>query len=202
MTSPNPLIVEKLFADLRQSKADAPLEDSEIWNAFREGNETAFVFIYETYFDRLFAYGLRISGNECLVEDAIQELFIDLRNNRNRLKETDSIKFYLFRCIKRKLHREATKWLYRRQDLDACPNFDFTVSHEQHLIDKQIDEDKINLLNDAIQKMSPRKKEVVYYFFYEELDYAQIQEIMGLESLKTTRNLLYKALNFLREALD
>lgn len=131
------------------------------------------------------------------MEDVIQELFIDLKSNRSRLSETDSIKFYLFKCLKRKLHREASKWLYKRQDFTAHHYFDFTVSHEQHLIDKQIDEDKLNRLNGAIQLLSPRKKEVIYYFFYEELDYQQIQEIMGLESLKTTRNLLYKALNFL-----
>ncbi|MEX2593939.1 MAG: sigma-70 family RNA polymerase sigma factor [Anditalea sp.] len=201
MSSQDPLIVEKLFADLKQSKANVPLEDVQVWNAFREGNETAFVFIYETNFERLYAYGLRIAAEEYLVEDAIQELFIYLKNNRNRLSETDSIKFYLFKCLKRKLHREASKWLYKRQDFTTRHNFDFTVSHEQHLIDKQIDEDKLDRLNRAIQLLSPRKKEVIYYFFYEELDYPQIQEIMGLESLKTTRNLLYKALNFLRETL-
>jgi DNA-directed RNA polymerase specialized sigma24 family protein len=85
--------------------------------------------------------------------------------------------------------------------MDARHYFDFTVSHEQHLIDKQIDEDGLHRLNEAIKKLSLRKKEVIYYFFYEELDYGQIQEIMGLESLKSARNLLYKALNFLREVM-
>src|SRR5690606_8603457 len=113
-----------------------PLKDIEVWNTFRTGNDEAFIFIYTTYFDRLFAYGMRIVGDEHLVEDAIQELFIDLRNQRGRLSPTDSIKFYLFKCLKRKLHREASKWLYKRQDLDGSHNFDFTISHEQHLIDK------------------------------------------------------------------
>lgn len=55
MISQNPLTEEKLFADMKRSKANVPLEDVQIWNAFREGNETAFVFIYETYFERLYA---------------------------------------------------------------------------------------------------------------------------------------------------
>lgn len=200
MPTPNPFMTERRYAPL-SPRPDLPKVDREIWNAFRAGNEQAFIFIYEDNFDRLYAYGLRIAGDECLVEDAIQEVFIDLKNNRARISETNSIKFYLFKCLKRKLQREASKWVYKRQELETGLNFDFTVSHEQHLIDKQINEDELNRLNEAVQKLSPRKKEVVYYFFYEELDYAQIQELMGLENIKSARNLLYKALGFLRDAL-
>ena len=197
----NSLISKRTRPGFKDSDLQVPLKDIEVWNTFRTGNDEAFIFIYTTYFDRLFAYGMRIVGDEHLVEDAIQELFIDLRNQRGRLSPTDSIKFYLFKCLKRKLHREASKWLYKRQDLDGSHNFDFTISHEQHLIDKQVDEDELTCLNDAIRKLSLRKKEIIYYFFYEELDYRQIQEIMNLESIKSARNLLYKALNFLRAEL-
>ena len=201
MTGHKPLTAEKFHSGPKQSKNDLPVEDVGIWNAFREGSDAAFVFIYETYFERLYAYGLRIVADASLVEDAIQEIFIELRNNK-KLGETDSIKFYLFKCLKRKLHREASKWLFKRKALEVHSNFDFTVSHEQHLINKQIDEEGLARLNKAIQKLSLRKKEVIYYFFYEGLEYRQIQEIMGLENLKTTRNLMYKALGFLRKALD
>jgi RNA polymerase sigma factor (sigma-70 family) len=61
--------------------------------------------------------------------------------------------------------------------------------------------EKIEELNSAIAKLSPRKKEIIYYFFYEGFSYVQVQEIMGLDSVKTTRNLMYKALGFLREKL-
>lgn len=201
MTGPKPLTAEKLQTYLQRSKNNPPPGDVEIWNAFRKGSESAFVYIYETNFDRLYAYGLRIVGDACLVEDAIQEVFIDLRNHKNRLSETDSIKFYLFKCLKRKLHREASKWYLKRNNFDAHLDFAFTLSHEQHLINKQIDEETLARLNNAIQNLSTRKKEIIYYFFYEGMDYMQIQEIMGLENLKTTRNLMYKALGFLRKTL-
>ena len=200
MPTPHPFREGESFAHL-PPPADFPKEDIQVWNAFRKGDEQAFAFIYEDNFDRLYAYGLRIAGDECLVEDAIQEVFIDLRTNRSRIKETDSIKFYLFKCLKRKLNREASKWFHKREDLDAQASFGFTLSHEQFLIDKQMSEDELNRLNHAVGKLSPRKKEMIYYFFYEGLDYAQIQELMGLENIKSARNLLYKALDFLRDSL-
>lgn len=201
MALSDPLLTKKLLAELKPPQASRPLEDRLLWDAFRSGEEQALILIYERNFDRLYAYGLRVTGDECLVEDAIQELFIDLKNNRHRIRETDSIKFYLFKCLKRKLHREAAKWLYKREDLDAQPSFDFTLSHEQFLIDRQMDEETINRLNQAVEKLSPRKKELIYYFFYEGLDYTQIQDLMGLQNIKSARNLLYKALDFLRESL-
>lgn len=201
MALSDPIVPRKHFAELRRPKAHQSLEDKQLWNAFRAGDEQAFVTIYELNFHRLYAYGIRIAGDECLVEDAIQEVFIDLKTNRPRIKETDSIKFYLFKCLKRKLHREASKWLHRREELEDSHSFGFTLSHEQFLIDKQINEKELHQLNHAIGKLSPRKKEMIYYFFYEELDYLQIQELMGLENIKSARNLLYKALDFLRESL-
>lgn len=201
MALSDPIIPQKHFAELRPPKTYRSLEDVQLWNAFRAGDEQAFIFIYEDNFDRLYAYGLRIAGDECLVEDAIQEVFIDLKNNRSRINETDSIKFYLFKCLKRKLHREASKWLHKREELEESHSFSFTLSHEQFLIDKQMDEEELHELNRAIEKLSPRKKEMIYYFFYEGLDYAQIQELMGLENVKSARNLLYKALDFLRDSL-
>src|SRR5690554_261813 len=159
MPDQNP-IAEELFSSLKPFKSAMPFDDGQVWDAFREGDEAVFIFIYETYFAKLYAYGFRIAADACLVEDSIQELFIDLRNNRSRLKEIDFIKFYLFKCLKRKLHREAAKWLYKREDLDAQPSFDFTLSHEQFLIDRQMDEETINRLNQAVEKLSPRKKEL------------------------------------------
>jgi RNA polymerase sigma factor (sigma-70 family) len=195
------IIPQRHGAELGPRKAYQSLEDKQLWNAFRAGDEQAFIFIYETTFDRLYTYGLRIAGDECLVEDAIQEVFIDLKNNRQHIRETDSIKFYLFKCLKRKLYREASKWMHKRDGLNETNSFGFTLSHEQYLIDKQMNEEELVRLNHAIEKLSARKKEVIYYFFYEELDYSQIQELMGLENIKSARNLLYKALDFLREFL-
>lgn len=197
----NPWKEEKLGILLGGTNSATTIDDSQIWEAFRKGNESAFIFIYETYFDTLYAYGWRIASDESQVKDAIQEMFIDLRNNREKLGWTDSIKFYLFKCLKRKLYKETLNWSINREDFHSKHCFEFVISHEQYLIDQQIDGEKIKKLNAAIQKLSPRKKEIIYYCFYEGMDYKQIQEIMGLENLKTTRNLMYKALNFLREVL-
>lgn len=198
----NNFVKEKRSGALWQPPQMAdPLGDALLWANFRNGSDAAFIRIYETYFEKLYAYGIRVSGSHSMVKDCVQEVFLDLKGLRSKLGETDNIKFYLFKCLKRKLHKEASKWQHKREDMGTKVDFDFTISHEQFLIDQQIGQEKADQLNAAIQLLSPRKKEIIYYFFYEGLDYGQIKEIMGLENLKTTRNLMYKALNFLREVL-
>lgn len=175
--------------------------DSVLWDQFRKGSDAAFIQIYEQYFDRLFAYGMRLTLDEALTMDGIQEVFFDLKNLRDKLGTTDHIKFYLLKCLKRKLYKQKACWDQRRTDLSEWKGFDFEISHEQNLIDQQIKQEKMEGLNKAIAQLSPRKKEVIYYFFYESLSYSEISELMGLESDHSTRNLMYKALDFLRKIM-
>jgi RNA polymerase sigma factor (sigma-70 family) len=172
------------------------------WDAFKQGNESAFIFIYESYFDVLYAYGFSIIADPNLVKDALQDLFVDLRERRERLGHTDSIKFYLFKCLKRRLIRELAKWPGKRQSIEALPTgFQFTMSYEALLIDRQLSEEKTKKLNTAIAKLSPRQREIIYYSFYEGFTYKQIQDMMGLESQQATRNLMYKAMQYLRKRI-
>ena len=177
------------------------LKDSVLWDDFRNGADAAFIQIYEQFFDSLYAFGMRLSQDESQTKDGIQEVFFDLRRLRHKIGPTDNIKFYLLKCLKRKLQRQFSKWDQKRESLDNSQDFDFAISHEQQLIDQQLSLERIEKLNKAISMLSPRKKEIIYYFFYEGFSYSQIQEIMGLDNVKTTRNLMYKALGFLRQTL-
>ena len=189
------------ISEIKNTDATELLKDSVLWDEFRKGADAALIQIYEQFFDSLFGYGMRLSKDESQTKDGIQEVFFDLKRLRHKIGPTDNIKFYLLKCLKRKLQRQFSKWEQRRESLDIGQDFDFTISHEQQLIDQQMGLEKIEELNSAIAKLSPRKKEIIYYFFYEGFSYVQVQEIMGLDSVKTTRNLMYKALGFLREKL-
>lgn len=192
--------VSKQFpAERDKSRSDEKIPDASLWDQFRNGSDAAFIEIYEQYFDRLYAYGMRLTGEESLTKDGIQELFFDLKNLRKKLGPTDHIRFYLLKCLKRKLYRQQSRWEQRREDLSEKEGFGFELSHEQVLIDQQLDTERIEQLNRAIAELSPRKKEIIYYFFYEGLSYSEIRELMGMDSDHTTRNLMYKALEFLRK---
>src|SRR5690606_31666850 len=125
-------------------------DEGVIWEAFKEGNESAFIFIYETYFDQLFLYGNQFTRNEDIVKDAIQDLFIELRKSRSRRRRTESIKIYLHKGLKPLIIKEPRQWFNQCEELNSKRNFDFAFCHEQLLIERQSDEEKAAILNTAI----------------------------------------------------
>ena len=81
------------------------IEDSVLWDLLRIGNETAFEELYRRYFQVLFSYGKRLLNDEDVVKDAIQDLFIDIWQTHKNLNQAQSVKFYLIRSLRRKIHR-------------------------------------------------------------------------------------------------
>ena len=47
-----------------------------LWMEFLAGDELAFSRLYLLFFDDLLMYGRRVGGDDLIVEDAIQDLFI------------------------------------------------------------------------------------------------------------------------------
>ena len=71
--------------------------DSEIWKDFKAGDEGSFCYLYDTYFTILYSYGRKFSRDQQLVKDCVQDVFTELINRREKLSDTDNIRFYLMR---------------------------------------------------------------------------------------------------------
>jgi len=88
------------------------LNDYELWESFRDGDDKAFSEIFNRHVQMLFRYGVKFIHDEEMVKDSIQELFVKLYHNRQNLSSTDNIHLYLFRALKNKL----IDALYSRRD--------------------------------------------------------------------------------------
>ena len=81
-------------------------QEQTLWKDMISGNKKSFEYLYNQYFQALINYGFRITKNENLIEDAVQELFISIWNNRTNLSEVNEVKFYLFRSLKNRILRQ------------------------------------------------------------------------------------------------
>ena len=84
-----------------------------------KGSQEAYAGIYQRYFFFLLDYGKKICNDRELVCDTIQDLFIELWNNRARLSDTSSIRFYLSKALKYKLYRALAKEPFAQLDDEA-----------------------------------------------------------------------------------
>lgn len=186
------------LADFFSKEAD----DLTIWLEFKDGSESAFSYIYKKYFDNLLNYGLQFTKDQELVKDLIQDFFIDLREKRSKLGDTNSIKYYLFKSLRRKILRYLKKEKHLILSANVLQSFQVVLSHESILINQQLNQEQGKRLEKAFAKLTPKQREVIFYIFYENLSYKEVASIMGLMNVKSARNILYKAIEAIKKQME
>lgn len=177
------------------------VEDPILWQKFKEGEEAVLDFIYSQYLIMLYNYGLKIVSDSALVEDCIQELFIELWQRRTFLGNTNCIKFYLLKALKRKILKKHPLSISTiKESYPKGYHFEVIFSYETQCIHQELVEEQKVKLKGALESLSSRQQEVVYLKFYHKLTYNQIAEVMEIEK-SAVYTLLFKAIKKLRKSL-
>lgn len=180
------------------------IRDLEVWKNFKEGDESAFIRIYKEHTQPLFNYGCQFSGGDReLIKDCLQDFFLDLRRRREHLSDTDNIRFYLMKAFRRRLVHDCEKQRKEKVKSDELISamFEVELSHELKLIERQIEDQQIFRLNEALGKLPAREREAIFYFYYENLSYQQIAELLQMDHVSSARRIIYRALAKMREII-
>ena len=172
-----------------------------LWDAFRGGEAPALAALFEAFYDALFAYGRKLTGDEELVKDSIQDLFQKLWRRRGGVRSVQVVKAYLFKALRRHLGDE-TKLLRRHRHLLPAysDSFEVTYSHEEFLIAEQRDAEQRARLLGALNGLSKRQREALYLKFFDGFSYERIAEVMALNT-QSVRNLIFNALKAIRQVM-
>jgi RNA polymerase sigma factor (sigma-70 family) len=176
--------------------------ETTLWNAFKAGDEQAFEEIYRLFYNPLFRYGRSIIHKEDLVEDAIQEMFLNLHRYRKTLKPVDAILPYLLASLKNTMFKEQ-KFTARFDTLTPTIDIETNIemSIEDALILRELSENQIHIINRALAGLPPRQREAIHLKFYQELSNQQIAEVMGV-NYQSVINFIQKALQNLENSLS
>lgn len=151
---------------------------------FLKGDNDALETIFTDHYNHLFNYGSKLTRDKTSVEDAIQELFIDLIKYRKKISSTDNVKFYLFKSLRNKINLQRTESL----------EIKFDVSDENSSTE---DKDYIELKK-QISNLSSSEREIIYLKFYNNLKNGEIAELLELK-YQTVANHLQNAIVKLRK---
>lgn len=173
--------------------------DQEIWAAFKNGSEKALELMYHKHVRALFNYGIKITKDEALIEDCIQEMFIDLWKRRAHLGNTHFIKFYLLKALKRKIIRKISqkKSILGEYEIEEDYAFEVVFSCEADLIRDELNQEQKEQINKALSILTKRQKEAIYLKFYNHLSYEQIAQVMKIDK-SAVYTLIFKSVNKLR----
>lgn len=172
------------------------------WKDFKMGSKRAYLAIYQKYAPALYNYSRHICQDKELVKDCIQEVFIKIWVDKEKLGDVNNIKFYLFQCLRRRLIAEiSSQKKTHKNNLLHNSDFEVVCSHEYCLIREQTTiEEQENILK-AINTLSKRQKEIIFLKFYNGLSYKEVAVIMGL-NIDSTYNVMTKAIGILKKKLQ
>ncbi len=175
------------------------MEDEHIWASFKSGNREVFEQIFRTHIRVLYKYGNRFTHDTALVEDCIQDLFLDLWRKRQSLGTTDSIKRYLLGSLRRRIIRKLQRKPVAQAHIDLEIHvFHLELNAEDAHIEAENDLAQQRALKEASAKLTNRQREVIYLKFFQEMSYEEIASVMEI-SYQSARNLVYAALKAIKK---
>ncbi|GGE98125.1 RNA polymerase sigma factor [Hymenobacter cavernae] len=166
-----------------------------MWQAFRAGQREALGVLFDRYAQQLFAYGHQLVSDPEMVKDAIQTVFVHLWMWRANLGEVVTVKFYLYRSLKRELLKTAAAPRLRLEKMEA-----YEPSIEQQLVKVEDEHHVAAKLNSSLEQLSSREKEIINLKYFSNFKIREIADLLHL-SEQTVSNLLHRALKKLRKSV-
>ena len=182
-----------------------------------KNKQSLYKWLYETYENDLFSYGIAFGISKELLEDAIHDVFLHLYEREHKLWESQNMKFYLLNCLKNRIRTIKKKEMNTEFLEEGSDNYSFLIEvNGFELIDEekesQNDSKKTWELSDeekeraAMQKqlkkmldsLTDRQREAVYLRYTQGLSYEEIGKLMGIQP-KAAQKLVYRAIEQMRK---
>ncbi|CAN5570536.1 sigma-70 family RNA polymerase sigma factor [soil metagenome] len=178
------------------------IDEKDIWLNFINGDRKSFADLYDAHIVHLYNYGMKIEPNSEFIEDCIQELFVELWEQRKNLSFTDNVKYYLLKALRFKIYRQLNSAIKRKRNFSKNYkpfHIDIDLPYEDLLINEQINAEKKIKLHKALKKLSARQREVLNLIFFEKYTYENISVLMSM-SIRSVYTLAWKALSSLKKS--
>lgn len=164
-------------------------------NRLRNGEESALTELYNKFWQSLFVSSYNVLKDRELCEDIIQDIFMNIWHNREKLEINISLKGYMYACARYQVFNQFKKnkdkiHVELFEDLDK--RFQYSTPETQLMHDELLDQ-----INSIVQAL-PEKCQLVYKLSREEqLSHKEIAERLDI-STKTVENHITKALHVIR----
>lgn len=164
-------------------------------NRLRNGDESALTELYNKFWQSLFVSTYNVLKDRELCEDIIQDIFMNIWHNREKLEINISLKGYMYACARYQVFNQFKK----NKDKIHVELFDDLDKRFQHTTPEtqMMHKELVQQLNSIIETL-PLKCQAVYRLSREEqLSHKEIAERLNI-SIKTVENHITKALQVIR----
>lgn len=173
-------------------------KNKEIIKVLKDGEKDSIIKIFRTYYSGLYHYAAKIVDSFEIAKEIVQDIFVDLWINRNRIEINTSVKSYLFKavrndCLDYLKHKKIEKrYISAHINLIQKENF----SNNSSLAEKEITE----IIKSSISSLPRECRKVFVLSRFNDLKNKEIAQSLGI-SIKTVESQIGKALKILRKNL-
>lgn len=169
--------------------------------AYRQGDQNAFMSLYDMYAEMLLNYGLCITSDKELVKDCVQDVFIKLISKSQDLQVT-KVTSYLLISLRNRLLDEFRRKNYMTET--AVEDIRISSTTVEDVENSYIlDESSLNNVRKVqilMDELTPRQRQVFTLYYIEQRKYEDICGIMQMD-YHSVRNLVHRGMLKLRAAV-
>lgn len=166
--------------------------------AYRQGDQNAFMSLYDMYAEMLLNYGLCITSDKELVKDCVQDVFIKLISKSQDLQVT-KVTSYLLISLRNRLLDEFRRKNYMTET--AVEDIRISSTTVEDVENSYIlDESSLNNVRKVqilMDELTPRQRQVFTLYYIEQCKYEDICDIMQM-NYHSVRNLVHRGMLKLR----
>ena len=169
-------------------------KETEILKDIAAGSSKAFRALYSQWEPTLSSFIFQVTRSKIITAEIVQDVFLKIWMTRESLVEVKDFKAYLFVISKNRAINALKKSL---ADLERMKKYASEVPfNEQTEEDDDDSQLHFSLIDEAIDQLSPRQKEIFLLHRHERYSYREISEQLGIgkESVKTHLSLAIKSI--------
>lgn len=173
--------------------------ENELLSLVAAGDRQAFTRLYSQYLDAAYHYVYLFTKSKDNTEEILQDVFVKIWENREKLAEVQTFKNYLFKAAKNRVLDEVRKEQVRYRVLTEIKRG--RTVHDESTADTLAYKDYYRVVQQAIEKLPPKRKLIFRLNTENGLSHDEIAAQLGV-SKSMVKNQLYKAYDFVRHYLS
>lgn len=168
------------------------ITDQNLAGSIKNSNKGVFELVFKYYYSGLVVYADQIIKDIPVSEDIVQSVFLKLWETRETI-EIRSFRSYFMQCVKNRCIDHLRSQQVKHRFDNRIPDTDYLIMEEDLWTKNELSE----LLDNTINELPPRCREIFKMSRYEDLKIAEIADQLKI-SRRTVETQISKALKIIR----
>ena len=187
------------------SKNISLISEENIIKYLKEGNEQAFQYIFDKYYDFLCLIAQSYLRDNFIAETIVGDIIYNIWEIRESLDIKTSLRPYLTRSVKNRCINHLQKEYVQReismnQYEDKAAIEELFFIENKHPLENLLEQELLNKIDQLIGELAPECRQVFIMSRYDNMKYEEIAEKLGI-SINTVKYHIKNALTQLRTEL-